>query len=99
MQTYVYRHGTTPMPITLEQDDGTPWDLSDATVVMRVQDGATCIDIPLHVPDPLLGVVVPDQAMLEALTPRARRAHLHVEWVDGTEEDAPAMVLHVMGGC
>lgn len=37
MQTYTHRLGGTPEPISLLQDDDTPYDLSDATVTIQVQ--------------------------------------------------------------
>lgn len=103
MQTYTHRLGTTPTPFLLQQEDGTPWDLSDGeypvTATLIVGVGASCVEVPTVVPDPIYGIVVPDGVALEALPPRVYRAHLHMTWADGTWEAAPEIAVNIIGGC
>ena len=99
MQTYTHRLGETPEPLTLWQSDGVPYDLSDTTVTLAVHDGGVCTIVPVTVPDPLLGTVMPDQAALDAFTPRVRRAVLHIIWADASHDSSPDFAINFVEAC
>ncbi|WP_162784735.1 hypothetical protein [Paracoccus suum] len=99
MQTYTYRLGESAEPITMRQDDGTPYDLSGCSVQIAVETGPTCLIVPVQIPDPLLGTIMPDTAVLDTLTPRARRASIHITWSEGSKDSSPDFALNIVEAC
>lgn len=96
-ETYV-RGDTLPLVVTLRQEDGTPYDLTDCTVALHINTATACLVVPGTIPDVLLGAVLFDLSDLD-LRPRLHRATLEITWSDGTEETAGTFNINVKERC
>lgn len=93
-----FRGDTLPLTVTLRQEDGTPYDLTECTVALHVNTTTACLIVPGTIPDPLLGVVLFDLSALD-LHPRLHRATVEITWSDGTEETAGSFNVNVKERC
>lgn len=93
-----YRGDTIPLTITLRQEDGVPYDLSDCRVWLSIPHEGACLTVAGTVSDPLLGTVLFAGADLD-LPPRARRTSVIVEWADGAVETVAEFALLTMEHC
>lgn len=91
---YNYIRGDDISPIMLEQDDGTPIDLSEVSAMLLVSiNEVTHYLLPLVTFDAILGITYPDVTALAALPEGTYSARLRLVWEGGTYRDTSQPLL------